>query len=188
MLLYVRFPLSFRAVEEMMLLRGVQVGYETIRRWCRKFAQQFANELRRRRPKPGDKWHLDEVVLKINGQTYYLWRAVAAKVRAQDTTLIYSSVDNMTTLAYHVAPNHTYTVPLLQDYGPQVQIQHFMPGRGPRMLVRGGGNPAVQPLTHTLSGATGSGDSPDTRMIVHDHHERGRCLPAVDPAALMCIT
>jgi putative transposase len=75
-LLYVRFPLSFRAVEEMMLLRGVQVSYETIRRWCRKFAQQFANELRRRRPQPGDKWHLDEVFLKINGETYYLWRAV----------------------------------------------------------------------------------------------------------------
>jgi putative transposase len=75
-LLYVRFPLSFRAVEEMLLLRGVQVSDETIRRWCRKFAQQFANELRRRRPKPGDKWHLDEVFLKINGETYYLWRAV----------------------------------------------------------------------------------------------------------------
>jgi putative transposase len=71
-----RFPLSFRAVEEMMLLRGVQVSYETIRRWCHKFAQQFANELRRRRPRPGDKWHLDEVFLKISGQTYYLWRAV----------------------------------------------------------------------------------------------------------------
>jgi putative transposase len=75
-LLYVRFPLSFRAVEEMMLLRGVQVSYETIRRWCRKFAQQFANELRRQRPRPGDKWHLDEVFLKIKGETYYLWRAV----------------------------------------------------------------------------------------------------------------
>ncbi len=75
-LLYMRFPLSFRAVEEAMLLRGVQVSYETIRRWCQKFGQQFANELRRRRPRPGDKWHLDEVFLKINGQTYYLWRAV----------------------------------------------------------------------------------------------------------------
>jgi len=54
----------------------VQVSYETIRRWRQKFGQQFANELRRLRPKPGDKWHLDEVFLKINGQTYYLWRAV----------------------------------------------------------------------------------------------------------------
>ncbi len=75
-LLYIRFPLSFRAVEEMMLMRGVQVSYETIRRWCQKFGQQFAHELRRRRPRSGDTWHLDEVFLKINGQTYYLWRAV----------------------------------------------------------------------------------------------------------------
>jgi putative transposase len=75
-LLYVRFPLSLRAGEEMMLLRGVQVSDETIRRWCRKFAQQFANALRRRRPEPGDKWHLVEVFLKINGETHYLWRAV----------------------------------------------------------------------------------------------------------------
>jgi len=74
-LLYVRSPLSFRAVEEMMLLRDVQVSYETIRRWCRKFGQQFANGLRRRRPPSGDKWLLDEVFLKINGATYYLWRA-----------------------------------------------------------------------------------------------------------------
>ncbi len=75
-LLYIRFPLSFRAVEETMLLRGVQVNYETIRRWCQKFGQQFANGVRRRRPRPGDTWHLDEVFLKINGAPYYLWRAV----------------------------------------------------------------------------------------------------------------
>jgi putative transposase len=60
----------------MMLLRGVQVSGETIRRWCRKFAQRFANEMRCRRPKPGDTGHLDEVVLKTNGETRYLWRAV----------------------------------------------------------------------------------------------------------------
>ncbi len=62
-LLYVRFPLSFRAVEEMMLLRGVQVSYTTIRRWCQNFGQKFANELRRR-PKPGDRGRLDEVFLR----------------------------------------------------------------------------------------------------------------------------
>ena len=50
--------------------------YETVRQWCLKFGQTYANELRRRRPRPGDKWHLDEVVLKINGRTHYLWRAV----------------------------------------------------------------------------------------------------------------
>jgi putative transposase len=74
--LYHRFPLSFREVEEMMLERGVVVSHETIRQWCHKFGQTYANELRRRRPRPGDKWHLDEVFIKINGKTQYLWRAV----------------------------------------------------------------------------------------------------------------
>ena len=59
-----------------MLERGVIVSYETIRRWCLKFGQHYANGLRRRRPRPGDKWHLDEVFIKINGEQKYLWRAV----------------------------------------------------------------------------------------------------------------
>ncbi|WP_406349611.1 IS6 family transposase [Streptomyces sp. NBC_00144] len=74
--LYFRFPLSFREVEELMLERGVIVSYETVRRWCLKFGQQYANGLRRRRPQPGGKWHLDEVFIKIIGEQKYLWRAV----------------------------------------------------------------------------------------------------------------
>ncbi|MFF2518904.1 IS6 family transposase [Streptomyces sp. NPDC058086] len=74
--LYHRFPLSFREVEELLLQRGVIVSYETIRRWCAKFGQAYANGLRRRRPRPGDKWHLDEVFIKINGEHKYLRRAV----------------------------------------------------------------------------------------------------------------
>jgi putative transposase len=74
--LYHRFPLSLRDVEQMMAQRGVVVSYETIHQWCRKFGQAYANELRRRRPRPGDKWHLDEVFIKIAGKTHYLWRAV----------------------------------------------------------------------------------------------------------------
>jgi putative transposase len=74
--LYFRFPLSHRDVEELLFVRGVIVSYEAIRKWCRKFGQQFANQLRRRRPRPGDKWHLDEVFLTINGERHYLWRAV----------------------------------------------------------------------------------------------------------------
>jgi putative transposase len=74
--LYFRFPLSFGEVEELMLQRGVIVPYETIRRWCMKFGQQYANSLRHRQPRPGDKWHLDEVFIKINGERKYLWRAV----------------------------------------------------------------------------------------------------------------
>ncbi|WP_055713742.1 IS6 family transposase [Streptomyces torulosus] len=74
--LYFRFPLSFREVEELMLERGVTLSYETVRRWCAKFGQRYADSLRRRRPRPGDKWHLDEVFIEINGVQKYLWRAV----------------------------------------------------------------------------------------------------------------
>ncbi|MFJ7258517.1 transposase, partial [Streptomyces sp. NPDC098085] len=62
--LYHRFPLSFREVEELMLERGVVVSHETVRRWCAKFGQAYANGLSRRRPRPGDKWHLDEVFVR----------------------------------------------------------------------------------------------------------------------------
>ncbi len=74
--LYFRFALSYRDVEELLAERGVLVTYETIRRWSRTFGQTYANTLRRRRPRPGDKWHLDEVFISINGVTHYLWRAV----------------------------------------------------------------------------------------------------------------
>jgi putative transposase len=74
--LYFRFCLSFRDVEELLFERGVVVTYEAIRKWCRKFGQQYANQLRRRRPRPGDKWHMDEVFLTIKGAHHYLWRAV----------------------------------------------------------------------------------------------------------------
>ena len=59
-----------------MVARGTVVTYETIRLWCQKFGQQYANQLHRRRAQTGDKWHLDEVFLKINGKVHYLWRAV----------------------------------------------------------------------------------------------------------------
>ncbi len=74
--LYFRFALSFRDGEEIMAMRGVTLTYETIREWCLKFGQTYANELRRRRPRPGDKWHLDEMFIKLNGKDHYLWRAV----------------------------------------------------------------------------------------------------------------
>jgi putative transposase len=74
--LYFRFCLSYRDVEELLFVRGLIVSYEAIRKWCRKFGQQYANQLRRQRPRPGDKWHLDEVFLTIRGQRHYLWRAV----------------------------------------------------------------------------------------------------------------
>jgi putative transposase len=66
--LYFRFSLSLREVEELMFERGIVLSYETVRRWCAKFGQRYADSLRRRRPRTGDKWHLDEVFIKINGE------------------------------------------------------------------------------------------------------------------------
>ena len=74
--LYFLFALSFRDVEEILAMRGVSVSYETIREWCLNFGQTYANGLRHKSPRPGDRWHLDEVFLKINGRLHYLWRAV----------------------------------------------------------------------------------------------------------------
>src|SRR5918999_5104849 len=74
--LYFRFPLSLRMVEEMLAARGVVVSHETVRQWARKFGQEFANRIRRRLPQAGDKWHLDEIAIKIAGVTHWLWRAV----------------------------------------------------------------------------------------------------------------
>ncbi|GAA2564432.1 IS6 family transposase [Streptomyces fimbriatus] len=78
MWLYFRFPLGFREVEELMLERDVIVSCETVRRWGRKFGQAHADGLRRRGPRPGDTWHLDEVFVRINGGRKCLWRAVDA--------------------------------------------------------------------------------------------------------------
>jgi putative transposase len=73
---YLRFCLSYRDVEELQLARGVMGTYEAIRQWCRQFGHTSANQRRRRRPQPGDTWHLDEVLLTIQGEPHDLWRAV----------------------------------------------------------------------------------------------------------------
>jgi putative transposase len=74
--LYFRFPLSLRMVEEMLAARGIVVSHETVRQWALKFGQAFANRIRRRLPRIGDKWHLDEVAVKIAGKKHWVWRAV----------------------------------------------------------------------------------------------------------------
>src|SRR3982750_4649053 len=74
--LYFRFPLSLRMVEEILAARGITVSHETVRQWARKFGQAFANQIRRRLPCAGDKWHLDEGCLMIGGKKHWLWRAV----------------------------------------------------------------------------------------------------------------
>jgi len=74
--LYLRFTLSYRDVEDLLAERGLDVSYETVRRWVQKFGRLYACELRRRRPRPSGRWHLDEVFVSIGGKRMYLWRAV----------------------------------------------------------------------------------------------------------------
>jgi putative transposase len=74
--LYFRFPLSLRMVEEMLAARGICVTYETVRQWGKKFGKAFSDQIRQRAPARGDKWHIDEVVISISGEQYWLWRAV----------------------------------------------------------------------------------------------------------------
>ncbi|MEM5516419.1 IS6 family transposase [Henriciella sp. AS95] len=80
-MMYVRFPLSLRNVEDLLHERGVEVSHETIRYWWNRFGPMFAGEIRKRRSQQLRqvthwRWHLDEVYVKINGVTHYLWRAV----------------------------------------------------------------------------------------------------------------
>ena len=74
--LYLRFSLSLRAVEEMLLECGIEVSYETLRRWIAKFGPVIARGLRRRQLRRGDVWHLDEVQVSTHGRRFWLWRAV----------------------------------------------------------------------------------------------------------------
>ena len=74
--LYLRFTLSYRDVEELLTERGLDLSYESVRSWVLKFGPAIARRLRRCRPRPSDRWHIDEMVVRIAGQYMYLWRAV----------------------------------------------------------------------------------------------------------------
>ncbi len=82
--LYFRFPLSFRYVEDLLAERGIDVSYETVRRWALKFGQAYARKLRQTRPRPDGRWHLDEMFVSINGKRMYLWRAVDSEGEVLD--------------------------------------------------------------------------------------------------------
>ncbi len=80
-MMYIRYPLSLRQVEDLLFERGIDICHETVRFWWNRFGPMFAAEIRKRRIQqhrchPQWRWHLDEVFVKINGQTHYLWRAV----------------------------------------------------------------------------------------------------------------
>src|SRR6266403_674446 len=74
--LNLRFTLSYRDVEDLLAERGLEISYETVRRWVLKFGPGIARNLRRCRPRPSDRWHRDEMVVRIAGRQMYLWRAV----------------------------------------------------------------------------------------------------------------
>jgi|SRR6516162_10277156 len=74
--LYLRFTLSYRDVEDLLAERGLEVSYETVRRWVLKLGATVAQRLRKRRPRPSDRWHVDEMVVRIAGRRMYLWRAI----------------------------------------------------------------------------------------------------------------
>ena len=74
--LYCRFTLSYRDVEDLLAERGLDLSYETVRRWVLKFGRAYARQIQRRRPRPTERWHLDEMVVVIRGRQFYLWRAV----------------------------------------------------------------------------------------------------------------
>jgi putative transposase len=74
--LYLRFTLSYRDVKDLLAERGLDISYETVRSWVLKFGPVIARRLRQRRPRPSDRWHLDEMVVRIVGKRMYLWRAV----------------------------------------------------------------------------------------------------------------
>jgi putative transposase len=82
--LYLRFTLSYRDVEDLLAARGLGVSYETVRRWVLKFGPAIARNLRHTRPRPDGQWHLDEMVVSINGQRMYLWRAVDSEGEVLD--------------------------------------------------------------------------------------------------------
>jgi len=80
-MMYIRYPLSLRQVEDLLFERGIDICHETVRFWWNRFGPMFAAEIRKRRIQqhrchPQWRWHLDEVFVKINGETHYLWRAV----------------------------------------------------------------------------------------------------------------
>ncbi len=80
--LYLRFTLIYRDAEELLAERGLDVSYETFRRWVLKFELQFARNLRANRPRPSDRWHLDEMVVSVGGKHQWLWRAVISEAKS----------------------------------------------------------------------------------------------------------
>ena len=135
--LYYRFALSLRDISEMMLERGVVVSHETVRQWCAKFGQGYANQLRRRRPRPGDKWHVDEVFIRINGSHHYLWRAVDHDGNVLDVLVQSRRNAVAAKKVLPAAPQGTAVCAARAGHRQAGQL----PGRAPRTAVLGRASP-----------------------------------------------
>ena len=100
--LYFRFNLSLRETEEVLLERGIDISYETIRRWTVKFGPQIARNLRRRQARPSNVWHLDEVAVKIAGRSLWLWRRSISMVLFWTKTSVQSGEAGRETTSGHL--------------------------------------------------------------------------------------
>ena len=105
--LYVRFPLSYRDVEELLAERGIEVSYESIRRWVAKFGPRFATELRRREARTSRVWHLDEMAVRIGGEQHWLWRAVDEHGATLDVLLQAHRDTDAAERFFHALLSHT---------------------------------------------------------------------------------
>lgn len=90
-MMYVKYPLSLRNVEDLLAERGIEISYETVRYWWNRFGPMFAAEIRRKRVEAmrqftHRRWRLDEMVVKINGETHYLWRAAGPTTGSRSVT------------------------------------------------------------------------------------------------------
>ena len=127
---YHRFNHSYRDISEDLAFRGIIVSYETIRRWCIKFASSFTDVIKKRERKPTDKWHLDEMHLKINGGKFVLWRAVDSEGHELDV-LLQKRKDKKSAIRFLAKLLGSYPAPrvVVSDKLPSYRkpIKHMMP-------------------------------------------------------------
>ena len=132
MMMYVRFPMSFPNVEDLLHERGIDISHETVRFWWNRFGQLFAAEIRRKRVQQlrahsNWKWHLDEVFVKINGETHYLWRAVDHEGEVLET-YVAKRRDRKAALKFlrksmkRFGPPHVIVTDLLRSYGAAMKV------------------------------------------------------------------
>src|ERR1700757_4643068 len=128
--LYFRFPLSLRMVEEMLAAREIFVTYETVRQWGKKFGKAFSDQIRRRAPARGDKWHMDEVVISIAGEPYWLWRCRSKRLRSRRLGPA-AKRQSRRTAAHEEAPEICCHIAARHDHGQAPFIRRCQSEDGP---------------------------------------------------------